>query len=89
MSGLLVVAPMTNPAAIPPIDAFQGSFLPLADSARHSTEAKAVAAAPNQNAGREMVLKIAPESEVIALAANRLAAPPTGSEVTGSGYHAS
>eukprot|EP01083_Nonionella_stella_P132302 402191_1 len=91
ISALLVVAPITRPAAIPPMDAFHESFLPRADSAIHSTDAKAAEAAAIQKAGRAIALAIAPESEV-AFAAKRLtvAAPvPEDVEVTGSGYHAS
>lgn len=54
---------MTAPAAIPPMSEFQASPFPRKDSAMHSVEAKAPAAALNRRAGRAMVRRIGRNSD--------------------------
>ena len=92
ISALLVVAPITRPAAIPPREAFHGSVLLRAASAKHSTDAKAAHAADINNAGRAIAREIPRVSDVAAMAlveVKRLTAPLADGVLTGSGYHAS
>ncbi len=92
ISALLVVAPITRPAAMPPREAFHGSFLFRAASAKHSTDANAVHAAEIKSEGRAIALRMPRESDADAttlVEVKRLTAPLADGVLTGSGYHAS